>query len=538
MDAFPSSGMFDEDLPPLLTLSSASDPAGLEFAALLQQPEDLGYLAEESGGSSLGAFPATSPSSGALSDASVTTTSPVALAVRPAGGGRVIRPAVREVGVSGGDRGAGTGGAKPQQKPRLERRGHTKSRRGCFHCKRRRIKCQETRPACGHCIKQGLKCEYPAMPTIVHQPQQQIPIFTLQDMRFFQHFLTYPPHHPIGAEQLWTHEVPCLSHKYEFLMHAMLGFAASCLIPVDRSYIAAALEHRLKSIRAIKKMLADAAAADPRNQLAAAAVESSRASTSPSPSTATAPPPMPPPTPAGSLSSFEEEGNALVATCYALTFQSVLLEDGMAEFMTFIRGIIIVAIQLYCRGVRLLFGHHMGSDHQREALEPHMTAVPLIERGRVDRAVEAVRGLEGLVSGEGREVERRFWEGILRMAEECRVSSWLAYQAIMDHYGWWIQLPHDQFRRIVDPTNQVAVLLAAHWQAVEEIMAPITDAETKAAAVTNRPSGPGPGAGGYSGWLRYLNRLVDDEHLKYNEWPLWVEAELARDRGCFGRAQR
>lgn len=26
------------------------------------------------------------------------------------------------------------------QKPRLERRGHTKSRRGCYNCKRRRIK--------------------------------------------------------------------------------------------------------------------------------------------------------------------------------------------------------------------------------------------------------------------------------------------------------------------------------------------------------------------------------------------------------------
>jgi hypothetical protein len=29
---------------------------------------------------------------------------------------------------------------RPPQKQRLERRGHTKSRRGCFNCKRRRIK--------------------------------------------------------------------------------------------------------------------------------------------------------------------------------------------------------------------------------------------------------------------------------------------------------------------------------------------------------------------------------------------------------------
>ena len=109
-------------------------------------------------------------------------------------------------------------GAHSLAKQRLERRGHTKSRRGCFNCKRRRIKCQEARPACGHCIKTGLKCEYPAAPAIVHQPQHQIPLFSLQDMRFFQHFLFQCyPHHPIGAENIWTHEIPCLSQKVSLL---------------------------------------------------------------------------------------------------------------------------------------------------------------------------------------------------------------------------------------------------------------------------------------------------------------------------------
>ena len=46
------------------------------------------------------------------------------------------------------------------------------------------------------------------------QPRDQIPLFSLQDMRFFQHFLFQCyPHHPIGSEDLWTNEIPCLSHK-------------------------------------------------------------------------------------------------------------------------------------------------------------------------------------------------------------------------------------------------------------------------------------------------------------------------------------
>jgi hypothetical protein len=51
-------------------------------------------------------------------------------------------------------------GSWVRRKP-IPRKGHTKSRRGCFNCKRRRIKCNEKHPDCNHCIKAGLQCEYP-----------------------------------------------------------------------------------------------------------------------------------------------------------------------------------------------------------------------------------------------------------------------------------------------------------------------------------------------------------------------------------------
>lgn len=220
-------------------------------------------------------------------------------------------------------------------------------------------------------------------------------------------------------------------------MHAILGFAASSLIPTDPSLTAPALEHRLKSIRAIKKTLAEAAG----TVAAYGACASSNSRTdgcNPSNNSSKA---------RDDASSFEE-GNALIATCYALTFQSVFLDDGMVEFMTFIRGIIIVAVQMYIRGGKLLFGAMMGGDRkpfcisrwiclrvmrgeiadiladQKEALEPHMTALPLIEKSWTDAAVRGIRGLEELVREEGREVEMRYWEMILEMAEGCYVSSW------------------------------------------------------------------------------------------------------------------
>jgi hypothetical protein len=194
------------------------------------------------------------------------------------------------------------------------------------------------------------------------QPQHQIPLFSLQDMRFFQHFLLQCyPHQPLGNDTIWTHEVPCLSQKYEYLMHAVLGLAASDLMATqgdaDPTLTECAIAHRVKAIRAIKRTLADV------------------------PQTNTF-----------------EDGNAMMATCYALTFQSVFLDDGMAEYMTFIRGIMIVAIQMYVKGAKFLFSNFMG-DKQADMLEPHMARLPLVEPAWADAAVGAVAALEPLCQG-------------------------------------------------------------------------------------------------------------------------------------------
>lgn len=163
-------------------------------------------------------------------------------------------------------------------------------------------------------------------------------------------------------------------------MHAILGLAASDLsVQKDPSLIASAMNHRLKAIKAIKKSLADVPRAD----------------------------------------TFEE-GNALMATCFALTFQSVLLDDGMVEYMTFIRGVIIVAIQMYIKGAKLIFGQFLG-DKQTEVLRPLLEKVPLIEQTWATAAVAAIEGLAPLCQ---HPMEQQYHERILDMAMQLQVSSW------------------------------------------------------------------------------------------------------------------
>jgi hypothetical protein len=47
-----------------------------------------------------------------------------------------------------------------------------KSRNGCIHCKRLRVKCDETKPQCDYCVRNGRKCEYTTQ-TMMGWPERQ-----------------------------------------------------------------------------------------------------------------------------------------------------------------------------------------------------------------------------------------------------------------------------------------------------------------------------------------------------------------------------
>jgi hypothetical protein len=123
----------------------------------------------------------------------------------------------------------------------VPRKGHTKSRRGCLNCKRRKVKCQETLPECAHCTRIGLVCEYPdrrprpapePSPSVIGSPSAPLqsgpPLFDGDDMRFFHHFLVtaYPPL-PILGDDLWR-DVAALSHTVGTLYLSSCMLHSSC----------------------------------------------------------------------------------------------------------------------------------------------------------------------------------------------------------------------------------------------------------------------------------------------------------------------
>ncbi|KAM3502640.1 hypothetical protein MY10362_004709 [Beauveria mimosiformis] len=79
------------------------------------------------------------------------------------------------------------------------------------------------------------------------------------DMHFFQHFLLQcRPVYPLGNEQVWKHEVLCLSRHYHFLLYAVLGFAAADLGDngaTNSSLSVPAMTYRCKAIQLFRKAI-------------------------------------------------------------------------------------------------------------------------------------------------------------------------------------------------------------------------------------------------------------------------------------------
>ncbi|KAL1885341.1 hypothetical protein Cpir12675_006990 [Ceratocystis pirilliformis] len=407
----------------------------------------------------------------------------------------------------GGGCGGSTGSASSSRpevallRKKKERRGHTKSRRGCFNCKRRRIK-------------------------VTHQPHNQIPLFSLLDMRFFQHFLA---HSPNSHARVWSYQVPYLCHMYDYLMHAVLGLAATDLVTTDPSLNHIALSHRHKAVQALKRRLNDVKR----------------------------------------VSGSMEETNALIATCYALTHQSVLLDDGMVEFMVFVRGILIVGMHMWMKGLSPIFSslqqsttsppihpatttasattsssqHYQPHHHHHSHHRP--PALPLLSRHWIDMASTAVSTLQSLCH-EPLEIE--YQHLLSELVATLYVSSDQACKVLRTQYRWWMTMPHHQFCKVINPTNQVMVLLNTHWIGLNQMLAAVAD-PNRSTRQHHQQSQQGGNSrhggshhhhgylstiqlGGFK-WLKYTNRLVDYTHQFYNTWPTWVEQQLLRDPNVF-----
>jgi hypothetical protein len=302
--------------------------------------------------------------------------------------------------------------------PNLTRRSHKKSRAGCFSCKARKIKCQETRPSCDNCTLKEIPCQYPngkhtnmrdnGPLTIARRPQPQpsslsitSDTFTMTDMRFFHHFLTMAyPHLPLGNEAVWLNEIPKFAQEHEYLMHAMLALGASHLDRISpvAEHSTNAIVHRGHAMAGLSRALVK-----PEREYG--------------------------------------ESDAMVATCYALTFQSTYMSDGLLDFITMVRGCALITGKIREDGSPTAF--NLQPDWHFKLMEPKLRDLPVVHQPLLHGglvALEEVRPLLVTVT------DYQFHGALTKVVHGLSRSSREGYTSFILVYALWYELCNDSFK--------------------------------------------------------------------------------------------
>ncbi|KAK4160049.1 hypothetical protein QBC43DRAFT_293375 [Cladorrhinum sp. PSN259] len=389
---------------------------------------------------------------------------------------------------------------KIRRKP-VPRRGHTKSRRGCFNCKKRKVKCQETRPECEGCLRIGLVCEYPeteksralilssasssssssipssATPSLWELELAKPPsaamdstptTFTPDDMRFFHHFLTtaFPPL-PLGGDKIWM-DVAAVSHQYDYLMHAMLGLGASHLNLHGGKCSEKGIAHRVKAIQLLNQNLYK-------------------------PCSSTA------------------EGDARFAALFALAFQASCMPEGMTEFISMTRGCYVIANTFILPSNDSIFGSFTaeGFADSVRRLIPGPISLEGDQEAVIDEFLVSLRALAPLCKSS---LEVRFLASIEFTVRRAKVWAVDAFADCASLYSLMFHATNEEFMPFTDPNNYSTQLLAIHFLLIEFALGHFT-------------LGPKGSRFGYRKktivpWMERVEAALPEEYKKYAAWPM------------------
>ncbi|KAI8667091.1 Zn(2)-C6 fungal-type domain-containing protein [Fusarium sp. Ph1] len=349
------------------------------------------------------------------------------------------------------------------------RRGHSKSRLGCFNCKRRRVKCDERQPGCARCARLGLRCQYPplACQALPETPRAPLTSLALDDLRFHYQFLTVAyPSLPLRGDHIWS-QCAAMTHGYNYLAHAALGLGASHLSQNGNvNYNAQALQHRVTAINLINQQIADT-----------------------------------------SHKSIADR-DALFAALMCIAAQSCLMPHGMTEYLVMSRGATLVSTSMmpeYHRSVFRSWTPDAHIDNIRDIITDQPKDMKIIEGFKASALALEPRCRT--------ECEKIYCESMLKAISWLPTSSLEAWKEFVTLFMIPSYLSTETFQSFVDPSNHVGQLLIIHTFLLDYIIG------RSVLALSEEPKCPGR----KNMVISWTEDVVDSLPEDYKEHGVWLK---------------
>lgn len=164
------------------------------------------------------------------------------------------------------------------------------------------------------------------------------------------------------------------------------------------------------------------------------------------------------------------ESDALLAACYALTFQASYMGDGMSDFITMVRGCALVTTQINQDASATAF--NLEKDSHLRLMEPRLDHLPTLDPTHL--ITPALRSVQALRSLLRTTMDAHFHAALLSVLVALQESSRAGYLNFIRVYATFFDMSHDQFGVFVDVHNLPAQLLMAHFIALQMLMVPLT----------------------------------------------------------------
>lgn len=306
--------------------------------------------------------------------------------------------------------------------------------------------------------------------------------FSMNDVAFFHHFLTISfPHLPLGNEDVWVRDIPQFAQEYTYLMHAILALGASHLhrMTPNQPFEKDALMHRGHAINGLNTCMA-------KNQHAYG------------------------------------EADAMLATCYALTFQASYMADGLADFVIFVRGCALATGKIQDEQAPTAFNLDPGRHH--EVVRPRLQTMPSVNQVHIEQGLTALDEMQVYLY---HEAEHRFFESMCEVLRNLQKSGAAGYLTFVQLYRVWYELDHETFKVFLDNSNSTIQILLGFFIGIQMLMAPLTAHEWPERA----NSAGGQALLGMADWMESVASKVPDAMHWHLSWSRGLVSTVLAELG-------
>ena len=164
------------------------------------------------------------------------------------------------------------------------------------------------------------------------------------------------------------------------------------------------------------------------------------------------------------------ELDLLLATTYALTFQSNYMEDGLVDFIVMVRGCAIITLRI----LNTYEGSEMFDSLTAEAI--YTRVLPLLpmttccDAEVLDMSILTLERIHPLLETSSHKIT---YEAVLNTYSGLQQSARDGFIALCEIYNSWERMGNREFRSFVDPGNHVSRLLLVHYVAITVMMWPV-----------------------------------------------------------------